>query len=266
MVVSGVAAWLDNNALGVGNALGSNITNIALVLGCAALLAPVTIEHGIIRRELPLLLIISLGMGLLMWDLQLSRLDGVLLLGGFVAFLGWLIYLSQQPQQSASSLVDEVEPPEISLPKAWLYTLASLILLPLSARLLVWGATDLALMLGVSDLVIGLTVVAIGTSLPELAATLASVLKKQHSMAVGGIVGSNIFNSLGVLALPGLLSPGSIPSEALQRDYSVMLLITFLLLAIAFIKPSPVRLSRVEGGILCGGFVGYLLLLYCQST
>ena len=104
MVVSGVAAWLDNNALGVGNALGSNITNIALVLGCAALLAPVTIEHGIIRRELPLLLIISLGMGLLMWDLQLSRLDGVLLLGGFVAFLGWLIYLSQQPQQSASHL------------------------------------------------------------------------------------------------------------------------------------------------------------------
>ena len=263
MLVSAMAAWDGNPTLGVGNALGSNITNIALILGVTAVVAPLQVRSEILRRELPLLLATMLGALMLLLDRNLGRLDGVLLLAGMVLMLYWLTRLALAGR--ADPMVGEYEseiPSSMPTRKALLWLLLGLGLLLISSRALVWGAVEIASALGVSDLVIGLTIVAIGTSLPELAASVMSARKGEHDIAIGNVIGSNIFNLLVVLGLPGLIHPSELPEMALTRDYAVMVGLTVSLFALSYGFSGPGRINRLEGTLLLVAFVGYQTLLY----
>ena len=263
MLVSAVAAWDGNPTLGVGNALGSNITNIALILGVTAVIAPLQVRSEILRRELPLLLATMLGALMLLLDRNLGRLDGVLLLAGMVLMLYWLTRLALAGR--ADPMVGEYEseiPSSMPTRKALLWLLLGLGLLLVSSRALVWGSVEIASALGVSDLVIGLTIVAIGTSLPELAASVMSARKGEHDIAIGNVIGSNIFNLLVVLGLPGLIHPSELPEMALTRDYAVMVGLTVSLFALSYGFSGPGRINRLEGTLLLVAFVGYQTLLY----
>lgn len=266
MLVSGFAAWQGNPGLAVGNALGSNIANIALILGASALVAPLTVRSATLRRELPLLnLAMFLSLGLVV-DGHLGRLDGALLLGGLVLLMGYLVRtgLRDAADPMAQEYAEEIP---VGLPVAWalFWLVTGLVLLLASSRMLVWGAVGIAQALGVSDLIIGLTIVAVGTSLPELAASVISAKKGESDIAIGNVIGSNLFNILGVLALPGLLAPAALPREVLIRDYPMMLALTVLLFGFAYGFRGPGRINRIEGLVLLACFFGYQFLLY-QST
>src|SRR6056297_67795 len=204
ILVSVNATLTGAGELAVGNALGSNIANIGLVLGVTVLVVPMLIRPGCVRVELPTLLLVTAGTGFLLLDRQLSRIDGLLMIGGLCVILLQMIRAQSTDEGMVSEAEDEALP-EMTTIRAWLAFSAGLALLISSSRLLVWGATDIAARVGVSELVIGLTVVAVGTSLPELAATLASALKRHTDIAIGNIVGSNLFNLLAVMPVPGLL-------------------------------------------------------------
>jgi len=260
MLVSFMASINDSGSLAVGNAIGSNIANIALVLGITAMIAPMPVKSGVIKKEIPLLVGITLLAGYCLWDLTLSLSDGIILFVGLIVCL----YLFAKYQQEEEGSDDE-EIPELTTSKAIFWLLIGLALLIASSRLLVWGAVEIATIMGVSELIIGLTIVAIGTSLPELAATVASALKKQHDIALGNIVGSNIFNLGAVMAIPGLVSPISIEADAFSRDYMAMLAVTILLVAFCLWQ-RPARISRIEGGLLTAAYAGYLYLLYTVAS
>jgi cation:H+ antiporter len=264
MLVSGIAAYTGAGGLAIGNALGSNIANIGLVLGATALIAPLPVKTGLMRKELPLLLVISVVAGLVLIDGELDRLDGSILLIGLVITL--ILFARFQryadPEQISH---EEEELPNLPQGRALLWLIIGLALLAASSRLLVWGATDIATALGVSDLIIGLTIVAIGTSLPELAASIVSALKGHHDIAIGNIVGSNIFNLLAVMSLPGLIHPISFDSVVLWRDYGAMMLFTLALLAFAYLMERG-KINRFEGCLLLTGYSGYLGLLYYMAS
>ncbi len=250
--------------LAVGNALGSNITNIALVLGLTALISPLAVHSGILRRELPLVLIISL---LAMWlchDLVLSRAEGLLLCAGFLAVFAWMIHLGRSGAND-DPMLSEIVAHEADglLPKhrAWLWVGVGLVLLPVSAQLLVWGASHIAREFGISELVIGLTVVALGTSLPELAAALASARRQEADLAMGNVLGSNMFNLFLVLGIPGVIAQPALDPEVMSRDLPVMLGLTTALFVMAWGWRGPGRINRVEGGLLLATFVVYELIL-----
>lgn len=264
MLVSALAALDGQSGLSVGNALGSNITNIGLIIGLTALLIPLKVQSQIIRRELPLLLFV-MGLGwFLLRDGELGVMDGSLLFVGF-----GLVILRQLWEAKTSRndiLVGEFEesiPRDMSLGRAIFWLLFGLLVLMGSARLLVWSAVEVATALGVSELVIGLTVVAIGTSLPELAASVAAARKDEHDIAIGNVIGSNLFNLLGVMALPGVIAPGLIDTEVLSRDYPLMLGLTLLFFLVAWgPKPNAPRLiNRWEGALLVSVYLGYLVYL-----
>lgn len=265
IIVSGMAAWQGNSGLAVGNAIGSNIFNIALVLGITALIVPLNIHSSIIRRELPVLLLVMGFAWMLLVDGMLGRMDGVLLLAGMAAMLGWATWVGLKtratPDPIATEFAEEM-PTGIGIGRAFFLLATGALILLVSSRLLVWGSVSVAQAFGISDLVIGLTIVALGTSLPELAASVTSAIKHEHDIAIGNIVGSNIFNLLAVLGLPGLINPIRIDSMVLSRDYPVMLGLTLLLFAMAFGIKGPGRLSRAEGGLLLLAFVAYQTLLY----
>jgi cation:H+ antiporter len=270
MLVSGMAAWNGNPAMGVGNALGSNIANIGLVLGITALVVPLSVNSRILRREYPLLFGITLLAGALLLDGELGQLDGGILLTGTALLLGWLVWVGKHPQHT-DPLETEFEtevPTGISTARALFWTLLGLVVLVLSSRLLVWGATDIARALGISDLVIGLTIIAVGTSLPELAASVMSARKGEDDMAVGNIIGSNMFNLLAVLALPGLIAPSVLEPAVLWRDFPIVLALTVALFIMAYGFTGPGRINRLEGGLLLVGFVAYMswLGLTAQHT
>ncbi len=263
MLVSAMAAFDGNPGLAVGNALGSNITNITLILGITAVVTPLQVRSEILRREMPLLLATMLGALILLLDRHLGRPDGILLLLGMGVMLFWLTRLAIGGRSDA--LVGEYEseiPSGMSTGKALLWLTLGLALLLISSRALVWGAVQVASTLGVSDLVIGLTVVAIGTSLPELAASVMSARKGEHDIAIGNVIGSNIFNLLVVLGLPGLIHPFELPEMALTRDYSVMVGLTVGLFAVSYGFNRPGRINRLEGALLLLAFCGYQALLY----
>ncbi len=263
MLVSGMAAANGNPAIGIGNALGSNIANIGLVIGVTALIMPLAVSSRILRREYPVLIGISLLAGLLMLDDELGRLDGVILMFGTLLLVAWLIWMGKRPH-AADPLETEFDveiPRGLSTARAVLWTLLGVVVLVLSSRLLVWGAVDIARDLGVSDLVIGLTIIAVGTSLPELAASVMSALKKEHDMAIGNIIGSNMFNLLAVLALPGLIQPSVLDSAVMQRDYPVVLALTLALFVMAYGFKGRGRVNRLEGGILLACFAVYMTWL-----
>lgn len=226
------AALEDASELAVGNAIGSNLANVGMVLGITALVAPIPIRFGLLKREFPLLIGATLGAGLLLYDNELSVIDGLLLLTGLAAIFYYLVTCQAHlPNEEQEADLEQI--PDISNRSAWKLFFIGLVLLMISSHVLVAGAKDIASALGVSELVIGLTVVAIGTSLPELAATVASALKGHHDIALGNIVGSNLFNLLAVMSMPALINPPTLDSEVFTRDYAAMTAITLLLAAIA---------------------------------
>ncbi len=269
MLVAGMAALQGNTGLSTGNAIGSNIVNIGLVLGSTALIAPILIHSSLLRRELPVLLAISIASYLLIIDGNLSRLDGLLLITGLAGFLYWLLRCAQHNKKDNTDiLVTEFDagiPTDISNKAAYLYATFGLIGLIGSSKLLVWAAVNIAVVFGVSDLVIGLTIIAIGTSLPELAAAIMSVLKKQPDLVVGNIIGSNAFNLLAVLCLPGLIHPGNVESLLITRDFPIMIGFTLLLLAFAYSSNHKAKISRLKGFAFMLFFIAYLTKVYLDT-
>ncbi|WP_019529756.1 calcium/sodium antiporter [Dasania marina] len=233
IIVSISAALKGAGDLAVGNALGSNLANIGMVLGITALVAPIPIALTILKREMPLLLIATIGASYCLYDGYLSWSDGVILLVT-LAVIFYILVTSKSHQPDAEHEADIEHIPTMSTAKAWLLFVVGFALLIASSQLLVWGAKIVAIELGVSELIIGLTVVAVGTSLPELAATVASALKGHHDIALGNIVGSNLFNLLAVMAMPALISPTALSAEVFTRDYMSMAGITLLLATILY--------------------------------
>ncbi len=270
MLVSAMAAWQGNSGLAIGNAIGSNITNMSLVLGVAALILPLTVKSKTLSREFPLMLIIMLLALALLWDGDLSRTDGLVLLAGLIMLVLWTIHLANTAPADDPLETDFInEMPETeSNANTWWLLLSGLVLLLISSQMLVWGAVGIAEILGISDLIIGLTIVAIGTSLPELAATIAAVRKGEHDMAIGGIVGSNLFNILGVLGLAGAIGPGGFDQSVLIRDYPLMiaLAIALYLMARGFRNTGHGCIQRWAGGILLGIFIAYQLWIFITVT
>lgn len=265
MVVSGVAALRGNSGLAVGNAIGSNIANIALILGVAACIYPLQVHSNTLRREYPILLVVSIFALVLMVDGSLGRVDGALLLFGLLVMTTWMAAIGMQrgdgPDPIAAEFATEI-PSDMSTPVALGWLSLGMIVLPASSHILVLGAIDIAERLGVSDLVIGLTVVAIGTSLPELAAAIASVLKREHELVIGNIIGSNMFNLMGVLGIAASIAPPEIAPVVFYRDYSVMLFLSLLLFLMAYGFRGPGRISRRSGIILTLSFVAYQCMVF----
>ena len=259
ILVSAMAAIQGNTGLAVGNAIGSNIANIALILGTTALIAPLMVKSDMLRREYALLLAVSVGTFVLLIDDDLGRIDGVLLLIALALTMLALIRIGQK-RRDHDPLAEEIEaeiPSDLSNLKATVWFVVGLVTLIASSRMLVWGAVEIATALGVSDLLIGLTIVAIGTSLPELAASVMSAIKKEHDLAIGNIVGSNIWNLLAVLGVPGLLAPGGIPAEVAERDMLVMLALTLALFIMGRGTQTHGIINRTEGGLLLACFIAY---------
>lgn len=258
MMVSATAALDGKTDTAVGNVLGSNIANIALILGITALIKPLSISSAVIRRELPLMIGVTLLAGALLWDNHLGFYEGVLLFVLFGAFLFAMLQISRSEKKNGDAFLDEQEseiPEGVSNPKAAMWVVIGLIILPLAADMLVDNAVIIAKFFGMSDLVIGLTIIAVGTSLPELAASLAGVMKGEDDMAVGNIIGSNVFNILAVMGIPGILNPSILSEFAMGRDFWVMLGVSLLLVVMALGKPRSV--NRIEGGVLIVTFVAY---------
>ncbi|WP_394424560.1 calcium/sodium antiporter [Vreelandella stevensii] len=260
MMVSVLAAMQGNPGLALGNAYGSNIANIGLVLGFVALIAPLAVHSSVIRKEMPLLVAVMLLTGYMLMDGWISRGEAVLLLAALGIFITVSIIRSRRDQ--ADALTDEVteslDSKPLSRGKALMWTLVGLVLLVASSRLLVWGAVEIAVGFGVSDLIIGLTVVAVGTSLPELASSISALKRKEHDMVLGNVVGSNLFNSLAVVGLAGVIAPIEAGREVLVRDWSVMTFMTLLMVLFAFSwRGRPRRINRLEGGVLFSLFVAY---------
>lgn len=263
LLVSAMAALSHNPGLAVGNAIGSNITNVGLVIGVTAIISPLVVNSGTLRREFPLLFIVMLLSLALLLDHRLSRIDGVILLTGLVVLVVWMVRLGlsgTRPEPMTKEYDREI--PKVSLRIALLWTGFGLVVLLISSRILVYGAVNIAHMFGVSDLVIGLTIVAIGTSLPELAASVMSALKNEPDIALGNVIGSNMFNLLGVLGLPGAISPLTIEPEVLTRDYTFMIGLTIALFIFGYGFKKPGRINRLEGGVLLGIYAAYMVVLY----
>lgn len=267
MVVSAMAAADGNPALALGNAYGSNITNIALIIGLVALLSPIKVNSQVLKKEIPLLLAITLFAGWQMFDHQLSRVDGWCLLGVFAVVMGWSVWQGMRnPQDGLSQDMDkELSNNTMTLKQALIWLVLGLVLLILASRLLVYGAVYIAQGLGVSDLVIGLTVVAIGTSLPELASSLMAIKKGEHDIALGNIIGSNLFNTLAVVGIAVLIEPMDVDPIILSRDWTLMfgLTVALLLLGIGYKKLG--RINRLEGALLLTVFFAYTAYLISSA-
>lgn len=261
MVVSAMAALDGNPALALGNGLGSNIVNVGLVLGVTALVAPIVVHSKIVKKELPLLLVIGALAGFLLMDKQLTRLESFLLLACFFSLIGWSIFsaLRNRTDPLANEFEQELATKSMSLGRAIFWLSFGLVLLIVSSRILVWGAVSIAEALGVSDLIIGLTIVALGTSLPELAASVIAARKGEHDIAIGNVVGSNMFNLLAVIGISGAISPmHTISSEVMSRDWLTMMILTVALLIMAYgFRGRQGRINRMEGGLLLAGFIAY---------
>lgn len=261
MVVSAIAAYEGNPSLALGNALGSNIVNIALILGVTALIAPIAVHSKIIKKELPLLIVIVLLSGFLLFDNSLTFVEGVVLLGGFAALVVWSIYAALQSKRDtfATEVNAEIQEEGMSLKQGIFWLVLGLVLLIVSSRILVWGAVNIAVEFGVSDLIIGLTIVALGTSLPELAASTMAARKGEHDIAIGNIVGSNMFNILAVIGIATVIHPAqALASEIFQRDWSIMFLVTLMLFAMVYsFRGEAGKISRIKGAILVLCYVAY---------
>ena len=264
IMVAATASFNGNTDTAVGNALGSNITNIALVLGLTALLKPLSIASSTLKKEMPVLLLVSLLAVYFLSDYLLLKIEGIILITLFFAVIGGLTWVSFN-MEKGDPLQPETEneiPSGVKTSRAVMWLMVGMILLPTSAYFMVDSAEVIARYFGLSELVIGLTIIAIGTSLPELAACIAGVLKNEDDLALGNIIGSNIFNLLAVLAMPGLIAPGVIDENAATRDSYVMLGLTMLLIIFSFNLKGSRRINRMEGMCLITCFCAYQYLLF----
>lgn len=262
--VSALSALEGSPGIALGNAYGSNITNIALILGVTAVISPIAVHSQVIRKELPILFGVTLLAIAQLYDGDLSRLDAALELVVFAAVMTWMV-IQGMKTASADKLEQEVQAElkehAMSQFQAWIWLVAGLVLLVISSRMLVWGAVSIARDLGVSDLVIGLTIVAIGTSLPELASSIMAARKGEHDLAVGNIIGSNLFNTLAVVGVAGVIHPMSIPLEIVNRDWPLMALLTLALFAMGYERNGNGSINRLEGTVLIAVYAGYTLYL-----
>jgi cation:H+ antiporter len=266
ILVSAMAAWSGNPDMSIGNALGSNITNVGLVLGITALVTPLSVHSDTLKREFPLLFAVMLIALALLLDGEMNRYDGVILLIGMASLIYWMVALGLRERRGAadpmaSEYIDEI-PAHMPMGRAIFWLVLGMAILLGSSRILVWGSVNVAQWFGISDLIIGLTIVAIGTSLPELAASVISALKGEHDIAVGNVLGSNMFNLLAVLGMPGLIMPATTPPELLSRDFPAMIGLSIALFAMGYGFLRPGHITRAEGGILLSGYIVYMGLLY----
>lgn len=266
IVVALIAAIEGNAVLAIGNAIGSNIANIGLVLGITAIVMPLPFSQSVRRRELPWLLGATVLAIILLFDRKLGMLDGILLLTGLAYILWQLLRSEREAADGESLLASELdELPQMRQAAALFWLFVGLIVLLAAAQLLVYAATEIAVALGISSMIIGLTIVAIGTSLPELAATVGSALKGQPDIAIGNIVGSNILNILAVLAVPGLITSTELDFSALWRDSGMMLALTLMLALFAYGLNSRAVITRFEGTVMLLAWIGYNMLLAQQA-
>lgn len=267
MVVSALAALQGSPGIALGNAYGSNITNIALILGVTALIAPIAVHSQVLRKELPILMALT---ALSAWQLRdgaISRVDAWVLLAVFALLMGWSIWqgLRQGDDAMAGDVQkQEEEAAEMPLRRAVFWMVAGLVLLVVSSRLLVWGAVEIAHSFGVSDVIIGLTIVAVGTSLPELASSVVAARKGEHDIALGNVIGSNMFNLLAVVGIAGALAPMQVEAVVLHRDVTVMAALTLALFAMGIGIRGPGRINRIEGALLLACYVGYIAYLVME--
>jgi cation:H+ antiporter len=257
--VSVTASLAGDPALAAGNAIGSNIANIGLVLGMTALIMPISVRSVTLRREMPALLAVTLIMTMVFINLTVSRIEGVLLICTLALVLYWLVVLGSRSGASDPIALDYATeiPQNIPMRRALTWLTIGLVVLLTGSNLLVWGAQNLAIEFGVSELVIGLTVVAIGTSLPELAVSIVSALKGEHDMAIGNIIGSNLFNSLAVVGIAGIIHPATFERELLTAHLPVMIGFTLALFLMTYNFAGNSRIRRVEGALLLGAFLCY---------
>jgi|TARA_B100002003_G_scaffold251920_1_gene298938 cation:H+ antiporter len=262
--VSATSSFHGEPDIAVGNAIGSNIANLGLVLGTTALIIPLRFRVDILRNDLPILIFITLCAGACMIDFYLGMWDGLLLISALLLFL-FRIRVEHKRSSSmevAAEILDLEEFPDMSGRKAMITLSFSLILLLFSSELLVWAAIGIAQYLEVSELIIGLTVIAIGTSIPELVVSLTSALKGQTDLAIGNIIGSNIFNILTVLSIPAIFAPSVLDPLTLWRDYGLMFGMTMLLVIFAFKLGGHSGISRIRGGLLFSLWLGYIIFIY----
>ena len=261
MVISALSSLQGNPSLALGNAFGSNITNIALILGVTALIDPISVGSSVLRRELPFLAGFTALLAILLYqDGQLDRTDGVILIAAFLVLISWSIYagLKIEKDHLGEMVAQELSAP-LDMKVAIRYTVGGLIFLVISSRILVWGGVEIAKIFGISDLIIGLTIVAVGTSLPELASAIAAVRKNEHDLALGNVIGSNMFNTTIVLGITGTIAPSTLEAAVRFRDIPVMALLTLALFVMcySFVGPSKGRISRIEGIVLLMAYVAY---------
>jgi cation:H+ antiporter len=264
MVVSALSAAQGNPGLALGNAYGSNITNIGLILGTAALIRPMAVRTQVLKRELPLLCLVTLVAVFQLWDGFLSRPDAWILLLIFAVLMGAAILpvvRQQVPERVGEEVQEEVEKElhisVMPLKQALWYLAVGVVVLVVSSRLLVWGAVEIARGFGISDLIIGLTIVAIGTSLPELASSVLAARKGEHDIALGNVLGSNLFNTLAVVGIAGAIHPLAVAPEVLTRDCPVMGLLTLSLFFIGLGFRSPGTIGRLKGALLVSAYLAY---------
>jgi len=260
MVVSALSAMNGSPGLALGNAYGSNITNIALVLGVTALICPIAnIHSSVVKKELPILLAITAASAWMLSDGDLSRMDATIMLVLFGALLAWSIFegLKKDEDPLRDEMEQELEAHAMTLNRAIVWVVVGVFLLVGSSHLLVTGAVGIATMLGVSDLIIGLTVVAIGTSLPELAASIIAARKGESDIALGNVLGSNLFNTLAVVGIAGAIAPFSTDPEVITRDLPVMGGLTVMLFIFSYGFFARGRINRIEGGVLFTIFIAY---------
>lgn len=268
MAVSALAAWQGNPGIALGNAYGSNICNIALILGVTALISPIAVQSQVLRKELPILTAL---VALSVWQLVdgvISRADAAVLLAVFALLMGWSIWEGMRPGKQ-DALADDVQKEEeaaqaLPLSRAVFWMVAGLVLLVLSSRLLVWGAVEIAHSFGVSDVIIGLTIVAVGTSLPELASSVIAARKGEHDIALGNVIGSNMFNILAVVGIAGAIAPMQVEPAVLHRDAVVMAALTLALFALGIGWRGQGRINRAEGALLLACYVGYIAYLVME--
>ncbi len=263
MVVSAISALQGNPGIALGNAYGSNITNIALILGVTALISPIAVHSQVLRKELPILTAITALAAWQIWDGEITRVDAIVLLTVFGGLMAWTIW--QGMQKKADALADEIDKEldvrAMPIRRAVFWLVVGLVLLVVSSRVLVWGAVEIAHAFGVSDLIIGLTIVAVGTSLPELASSIIATRKGEHDIALGNILGSNLFNTLAVVGIAGIIHPMTVGPEVFSRDMLVMSALTISLFVIGYGFRGPGRINRVEGMVLLACYVGYTAFL-----
>jgi cation:H+ antiporter len=259
MVVSAIASFQGNPGIALGNAYGSNITNIALILGLTAIISPIAVHSSVLRKELPILAGVTAFAVIMLLDGDLSRMDAWAFLLVFAALMGWTIWqgLRQRSDALAGEMTQELDATQMPLRRALLWLVVGLVFLIISSRMLVWGSVEIAHALGVSDLIIGLTIVAVGTSLPELASSIIAARKGEHDLALGNIIGSNLFNTLAVVGIAGAIHPMAVPPEVISRYMLVMGLLTLSLFVIGYGFRGPGRINRIEGLLLLSVFLGY---------